>query len=962
MTKATKFAIPQKLPESLRPSLEARWAAFQESAAHAAVPVPMQADFQAVISRVWACSDFVAQSCIREPELLRDLLSSGDLLGDYRADEFEEKLSGLVAGVSTDQALGQVLRRFRRREMVRIAFRDLAGWAPVDEVLRDLSELADACIRMALDCLYRWHCQVHGKPKDSQGKAQPLLVLGMGKLGAHELNYSSDIDLIFVYPQAGSVRKRVSLSLEEFFTQLGRRLIVVLDDNTADGFVFRVDMRLRPFGDAGPLVMDFDMLEDYYQTQGREWERYAMIKARAITGSPDAIHELEQLLRPFIYRRYLDFGTFEQLREMKGMIMREVERRGLQHNVKLGPGGIREVEFIAQAFQLIRGGREAALRSRSLLQVLNELVALDLMPAYAAERLSVAYRYLRRVENRLQEFDDEQTHVLPGDEQGRARLAFSMGCEDWDSFIEQLDEHRQFVHEQFQQVFGTPQTEQDDSDENGLAVLWLGEPTDEEAVERFAREGFDDPAEAWRLLVQTRQAIASRLGKRGRERLDKLMPLLLGAVGDTSAPTVTLSRILHLVEAIAGRSAYLALLVEHPMGLSQLARLCDASPWIATQLTQHPVLLDELLDPRTLYNPPARKQLEQQLAHRLSDIQEDDLEQQMEVLRHFKQSAVLRVAAADVMGATPLMSVSDKLTDIAEVVLARVLALGWEYMIKRHGKPLCSDKGKTRVPGFAVIGYGKLGGIELGYGSDLDLVFLHDSRGEGRSDGAKPLDNAVYFARLGQRVIHLLNTLTPSGILYEVDMRLRPSGASGLLVSSLEAFLQYQQQEAWTWEHQALVRARPVAGDQALAEEFSKVRQSILQRSRDPAALKKEVRDMRERMRTELGNKKAGYFNLKQDVGGIADIEFMVQYCILRYAHDYPDLVEFSDNMRLLDGLARHDLLSAGEAEALGDAYRAFRKRGHQLALQDVDAVVEDWEFVNARETVSAAWSRLMLD
>ncbi|MDX5411053.1 MAG: bifunctional [glutamate--ammonia ligase]-adenylyl-L-tyrosine phosphorylase/[glutamate--ammonia-ligase] adenylyltransferase [Thauera sp.] len=955
--------VIRAIPESLRAEVEAHWAAYSANAAAAGSAPPAQPDFLARLGRVWAGSEFVARSCAREPALLADLLASGDLLGDYAPGELRAKTVQALAGVRDDAELGLALRRLRRREMVRIAWRDLAGWARVDEVLEDLSALADACVAVALDTLHAWQCRDDGTPKTAAGDPQRLVVLGMGKLGARELNFSSDIDLIFAYPEPGQLRGRRGISHEEFFTRLAQRLIQALNDNTAEGFVYRVDMRLRPYGDSGPLAMSFAALEDYYQSQGREWERYAMVKARPIAGDPAAIAELEALLRPFVYRRYLDFGAFEQLREMKALIQRELERRGLRQDIKLGPGGIREVEFIAQAFQLVRGGREPALRERSLLKVLAALVGLDLLPAFAAERLAEAYRFLRRVENRLQAWADEQTHQLPEDGAARLRLACMMGFADWAAFLKALDKHRRFVHGQFEQVFSAPQADTEAKPaESSFEALWAGTLDDTAAHQLLAAAGCEDCGEVLRRLDAFRDSAALRaLGSRGRGRMDRLMPLLLGAISEVPEPTRTFVRVLEVLEAIAGRSAYLALLVEHPMALSQLVQLCAASPWIAEQLARHPLLLDELLDPRQLYAPPGRADLERQLALRLGQIAADDLEQQMDALRQFQKAAMLRVAAADVMGATPLMRVSDHLTDLAEVVLNEVLALCWRHMVGRHGVPGGRAEGRERPVGFVILAYGKLGGIELGYGSDLDLVFLHDSHaGAPRSDGPKPLDNAVFFARLGQRIIHVLNTLTPAGVLYEVDMRLRPSGASGLLVTSLEAFADYQRSEAWTWEHQALVRARPVAGDAGLAEAFAAVRREVLGRPRDGATVQREVREMRERMRQELDQRDPERFDLKQGTGGIADIEFMVQYHVLRYAHEHPKLLVWSDNIRLLETLGAERLLASDEAGLLADAYRAYRKRVHELTLQELPAVVAAGEFAELRAQVGALWRRVM--
>ncbi len=952
------------LPEALRAEVKGRWNVYRQGAAQAHLLPPHQIDFMTVLYRVWAASDFVAHSCIREPALLTDLLDSGDLLGDYAAGEMAAKATAALAGAGDDDELCDALRLLRRREMVRIAWRDLAGWAEVEEVLRDLSDLADACVSSALQRLNHWQCKEMGAPVLEDGTPQSLVVLGMGKLGARELNFSSDIDLIFAYPAPGQLRGRKGASYEEFFTRLAQRLIHALGATTAEGFVFRVDMRLRPYGESGPLVMCFDALEDYYQSQGREWERYAMIKARPIAGDPAQGAQLMAMLQPFIYRRYLDYGAFESLREMKAMIQREVQRKGQEDNIKLGIGGIREVEFIAQAFQLIRGGRQPALQERGLLKVLRQLAQLGYLPAYACERLADSYRFLRRVENRLQEHADRQTHRLPVDPLEQLRLALAMGYPDWVSFVDVLNRHRNFVDSQFQQVFEAQQTDGEEGE--ALQGVWAGTLEAGAACAALQVHGFDadedEAAEALRVLEQFRTGYACRaMSPRGRQRLDRLMPLLLGAAGGTANSGATLLRLVTLLEAIAGRSAYLSLLVEHPMVLSQLVRLCAASPWIAAQIVGHPLLLDELLDARTLYAPLSHAALETQLDQRLAQVPGDDLEQQMEVMRQVKQAAVLRVAAADIMEAIPLMVVSDHLTDIAEVTLTRVLVLAWNHLLSRHGVPRCRVAGKLRDAGFAIIGYGKLGGIELGYGSDLDLVFLHDSEGdEQKTAGPNVLSNAVFFARLGQRIIHLLNTLTPSGVLYEVDMRLRPSGASGLLVSSMESFTSYQRSDAWTWEHQALVRARAVAGDARIAESFTAIRHERLSQRRDSQALRTEVRDMRERMRQELGRDRGGCFDLKQGRGGIADIEFMVQYSVLLWSHDHPELLRYTDNIRLLQGLADAGLMSGETAQLLADAYRAYRARAHQLTLLEESAAVDDGEFREQREAVAGIWDKIM--
>ncbi len=950
----------EPLPESLRPLVECHWNNFLESVG--AVPACLTPERLDELVRVWAVSDFIAQTCIRHPELLVDLIESGDLDRPYPEGHLVERLRAALDCTGDDNTLGVALRRFRRREMVRIAWRDIAGRADLAEVTGTLSDLADACIDQALARLHDWHVAQWGEPVGVEsGEPQRLVVLGMGKLGARELNFSSDIDLIFTYPEEGETRGgRRAIANQEFFIRLGQRLITALNQTTAEGFVFRVDMRLRPFGESSALAIGFDAVEAYYQVHGREWERYAMIKARVVAGDREAGAALMETLRPFVYRRYIDFGAFESLRDMKAMIEQEVRRKGMEENVKLGAGGIREVEFIGQAFQLIRGGREPALRIRPILAVLAAVRDFEWLPGFVVRELVDAYTFLRTVEHRLQELADQQTHNLPADPVGRTRLAFAMGFADWPPFEKRLRAHMQRVHSHFDQVFAAPQTEHAETDRLDLTGVWRGSQDETQAAEALRAAGFRDAEALISPIAALRESRACRsLSAGGRGRLDRLMPLLLGAAGGTDNADETLRRLLRLVESITRRTAYLALLVENPVALSQLVRLCAASPWISDLLARHPLLLDELLDPRTLYEPPGRDELAFDLRQRLQGIDPDDLEQQMEVLRHFRHGNVLRVAAADVMEAIPLMVVSDHLTWIAEVILDEVLAIAWRHLIARHGRPPCGER--VCDSGFAIVGYGKLGGIELGYGSDLDLVFLHSAEGDGRmTDGEKPIDSAVFYARLAQRIIHLLATRTAAGALYEVDIRLRPSGSSGLMVSSTSAFTRYQREDAWTWEHQALVRARVVAGDPEVAERFAAVRRETLTRDRNRELLRTEVREMRERMRRELDKGDESGFDLKQGSGGIADIEFVVQYGVLAWAHAHPALLEYTDTIRLLSGLAGAGVLQEADTALLSDAYRVYRNEVHRRTLQEQPAVVEPAPFAEYRNEVTRIWRGLM--
>ena len=932
------------------------WAQCLEAVTAAGIALPAD-ELEAQALGVFEASEFAALACTRHPALLHGLATRGDLTRTYEAGAMRDRLQAALADVSDETGLHSALRRFRREQMVRIVWRDLARLASLAETLEDLTELADVCVDAALQRLHAWTAAQYGAPRDAEGRDQRLVVIGMGKLGARELNLSSDIDLIYAFEAEGETDGARALSNGEFFLRLGQRLTRALDAVTADGYVFRVDLRLRPFGDAGPLVMSFDAFEDYYQSQAREWERYAMIKARVVAGDREAGARLTDLLRPFVYRRYLDFGAIESLRDMKRLISRELHKKGMDANVKLGPGGIREIEFIGQAFQLIRGGRDRDLQIRPILAVLERIAERNLLPSYVVRELNEAYAFLRLVENRVQAWRDEQTHLLPADEVGRLRLARAMGFADWEGFSVVLERHRRRVQGHFDSVFAAPQAEGES--ERPLTVLWRRPGSPGESQRSLGEAGFDDPAAAQVRLDAFRDTPALRyLGVRGRDRMDQLMPLVLEAVAQAPSPGVTLDRVLDLLEAVARRTAYLALLVENPLALSQLVRLTAESPWIAGELTRHPLLLDELLDPRRLYQPLRLDELRTELAAQLAAVDPEDDEQQMERLRLFARGNRLRVAAADLAGMIPLMVVSDYLTWIAEAASGAVLDHAWRYLAARHGRPSgVEGDGK----GFAVIGYGKVGGLELGYGSDLDLVFLHaDTSATGTTDGDRPIANDLFYVRLGQRMIHLYTARTGSGVLYDVDMRLRPSGNAGLLVSSLQAFASYQQSDAWTWEHQALLRARPIAGDARVAAQFESIRREVLSRPHDPAALCDGVREMREKMRATLDRSGKGRFDVKQGPGGVADIEFMVQYSVLRWAHQHPDLLDWTDNVRQLASLARHRLLEGDTAERLADAYRAFRAVIHRNALQELPALAPDDQLADERAMVRGLWRTLM--
>jgi glutamate-ammonia-ligase adenylyltransferase len=867
-----------------------------------------------------------------QPELAAELAPAVPPL------EAAELAAWLAAETPTEDSLKKLLRRLKQRAMARIAGRDLSGAADLAEVVEGMSLVADAAVAVALQIVEAGLVERYGVPQNAAGERQHLIVVGMGKLGGRELNVSSDIDLIFVYPEdgdtAGNNAGARSISNFEFFTRLGRGLINALADVTGDGQVFRVDMRLRPNGDSGPLVCSFEMLENYFITQGREWERYAWIKARPMTG--DRWEELEAIRRPFVFRKYLDFGTINAMRDLHAQIRREVAKKDMANNVKLGPGGIREIEFIAQVFQLIRGGRDRALQVKPTLEVLKLLVDRNQLELDAVVELSSAYRFLRRLEHRLQYLDDAQTHALPENPDDQARVAQAMGFANYEALLMELDDHRHNVARHFEAVFADP-NEQNHS----LDPVWAH--ADGHAAE-LEKLGFRDTAALCARLAAIRGGVRyQQMSEQAKGRFDALIPRAIqaaAAAGSAASPDDTLSRILDLLEAIGRRSAYLALLQQYPQALEQVAKIAGASSWAADYLLKHPILLDELLDPRLLEMAPDWHGFRQQLAEQTDEL-EPDTERQMDALREAHHAQLFRLVSQDVAGLLRLETLSDHLSELADILVDRAIALAWRKLLKRH----------CETPAFAVIGYGKLGGKELGYASDLDLVYLYD-------DPAP--EAAEVYAKLGTRLNTWLSTRTSAGILFETDLRLRPNGDSGLVASSLEAFRQYQLENAWVWEHQALTRARFVAGDPAIGTAFETIRREILCQQRDIAKLRAEVLAMRAKMRDNLATKgEAGVFDLKQNPGGLVDVEFIVQYLILAHACEHPELTGNLGNIALLRIAAACSLIPADLAEQARDAYRAYRRLQHLRRLNNLDSRIDAALVAQHVVPVRALWSHV---
>ena len=943
------------VPEELRDTVERWWERACARQSFVDTYHALTERHREELVRVVAASEFVASALIQDPQSLQwfcqhDARTAYDANAGYEAQ---------ASSAPTIEQAQSILREWRRRAMLRIAWRDVAGTAPVTETLQAVSDLADATIRAAALAAQLHLLPIFGKPHSSKESSSPFIILGMGKLGGRELNFSSDIDLVFLSAEAGETAGPRIVDNEEYFNRLGREIIRLLDERNADGFVFRVDMRLRPFGESGPLVVSLASLEDYLQQHGRDWERYAWIKARAIVGAGAYSSAYDEFVRPFVYRRYLDFGVFESLRNMKALIVREVARRDLEHHLKLGKGGIREVEFIVQSMQLVRGGSDRRLQNPALLDVLPLLAGSKLVSEKDIAELTAAYLELRKAENALQMIRDQQTHSLPQDPLDRARLALSMGFSDWAGTAARLESTLDKVAAQFDALlFGTPDAQRRHDD---IGVAWL-DSDDAQIDEELANSGFPrgEIAAVGAILEAYRHAAPyRRLDEAGHRRLFVILARLLKSAAQHAAPAIVVQRVLRVLEAIGTRASYLALLKEQPAALDRLIEVCAISGFLSRQIADFPLLLDELIDAKAFDELPSRQGFTLELAARTERLLPDDPERQVEALRQFQKAAVFAVALADLTGRLPLMRVSDRLTDIAELIIQCCMDLAWQQMTHMYGTPYCGeDPAHLRPVVVAVAGYGKLGGLELGYASDLDLVFLHDSAGSIQlTDAERPLDNVMFFLRLGQRIVHLLTMHSAAGRLYEVDMRLRPNGKGGFLMTGIDAFERYQQTDAWTWEHQALLRARAVAGDTKLCGAFEAVRRRSLSLAVRRDNLRTDVLEMRLRMRRELSRSGSGQFDIKQDAGGIADIEFLVQYWVLAAAQAHPELLTYSDNIRQLEGLAAVGLVDDATAAWLKETYISYRTVLHHLSLEgDDQRIVAAAPYAEMRARLVEIW------
>jgi glutamate-ammonia-ligase adenylyltransferase len=890
----------------------------------------MKSSDEAYVQHAVVCSPFVAKLFTKDGGLLTDLLVN--LHQEYQLSEMQNFLAH--QNIFDETSLKQALRRLRQHVMARVIVRDLNGLADLMEVMRTTSNIAECAINTSIDYLNTWLVETFGQPVNPEGIPQKFIVIGMGKLGGYELNVSSDIDLIFAYESEGETAGEKSISNQDYFTRLAKKLIAAIDEITEDGFVFRVDMRLRPFGGEGALVSNLDALEEYYQNNGREWERYAWIKGREVTGGS----QVSKLLKPFVFRKYLDFGAFASMRDLKIQIQRDVNSKGMHDNIKLGRGGIREIEFIAQVFQLIRGGQDASLQVKPTLSVLALLKNKGLLPEGVVAELSEAYVFLRNLEHRLMYVDDAQTQELPKSDEAKARIAKAMCFKNWDEFLVKLNAYRQQVQQHFDETFSDANTTQGELEVESF--IWNGSVAEQESVLALQKLGFIDGPETLRRLTTLRQGSRYRqLPELSRQRFDALMPLVISLAASMQNSDTTLMRIIDLLESICRRASYLALLAEHPQAMQLLIKLCSSSPWLTNYLVQHPILLDELLDTRTLYTAPDFSILRVDLLSRLTEVQ-GDVEREMDVFRHFKHANIFRFAVQDINGELSPEKLSDYLSELAQLILSVSLDVIWPNVRGKH----------LDVPKFAVIGYGKLGGKELGYASDLDIIFLYDDDSS---------EAGEVYARFAQRINNWFNSLTSAGLLYETDMQLRPDGNSGLLVSGVAAFKEYQMQKAWVWEHQAITRARFVAGGKEIGDAFEKIRIEVITQQRDSEVLKLEVQSMREKMRSAQ-HIEANMFDIKHSIGGIIDVEFLVQYLVLAHAKQYLQLTGNIGNIGLLRLLASLNIIDQDLAEKVVLAYRDYRHTQHMLKLQGAAHLRVEMSTVSEHAAaVKALWNNV---
>lgn len=945
-----------ELPESLQKISTLKCEKLNSLLQTQQLQLPCDESFLSNLRFCFAVSEFISDSILQFPSWFIQTHQLGYLYQPFNKDNFSELFNSLLNPDSlySESDFYQALRIFRRQMMTRIAWRDLCNIATFKETITELSTLADYVITLCIDYLSILLQKQFGTPIASNGKPSDFIVLALGKLGSFELNFSSDVDLIFCY-------SKTKPEFEKYFFRLAQMLINALSRTTVDGFVFRVDMRLRPYGSGGPIVCSAAAITNYYQNHGREWERFALAKARLINPSLSG-HNLMHTIHQFVYRRYIDFSIIEALRDIKNLILRE--SHSLENNVKRGEGGIREVEFIVQVFQLIHGGKETWFQNPSIFAMLPKLADYNCLSQSVVNELLEAYVFLRTTEHHLQEMQDQQTQTLPSDPNEQLKLALSLRFTEWEKLIAALKQYRLTVAKHFNKMVSPVHDIHQSSITLNVQLLKFVQKdlSEQDTHALFISMGCKEMFDVILTHFQTLQRSYNYNAMHAsiRPKLTLFLQQILPLAFETTNAAITVYRLTLLLEKIIRRSVYIVLLIENSLAMIQLIKLISISPWISEQLINYPFLLDELIDKKTLYNPYSTEKLNDQLQQHMLSIPVDDLEAQMDCLRRFKQIQVLRLAASDATNVLPLMKVSDHLSNTACVIVSYAQRIAWRTLVTLHGYPVVNDE-QLKADSFAIVAYGKLGGIELGYASDLDLVFLHaECEAMDMTDGEKSISTLQFFLRMAQRIIHILNIGTALGKLYDVDTRLRPSGSSGLLVASIEHYSNYQMHSAWTWEHQALVRARMITGSKVLFEKFTAIRLAVLCKIRDTHRLQNEVSTMRKKMFEQQPVHALDLFDVSNDIGGIKDIEFIVQYLALNYAHQEPKIIFFSDNIRILDALSHYGILTDNEAESLSEIYRKFREITHRMALQNEKPIVPKMEYGSSIAIVNRFWQRFL--
>jgi len=919
------------------------------------------------ILAVWYASPFIRRVSMSQPRFLQSLLANNELNKNYGIVEYQHFLSETFVNI---ESVGQLQRRLRKKRVAafaRIAWRDVKQYTSVQQTLNELSFFAEVCIQGTLQWCFEW-LQSQTKSDDFVKKLkQEIVIFALGKLGGGELNFSSDVDIVFAYvDQAENKSEEVQQGhvgqASEFYLRVVQLFIKVLSEQTQDGFVFRVDTRLRPFGDSGSLIPSFSSIDQYFQIHGRDWERYAWQKARVIAGDQQAGEQFLHEITPFIYRRYLDYGAMQSLRKMKALIDTKARQEVAKENLKIGFGGIREIEFIAQMFQLIYGGKDVSLRLHSTLRALEQLEVQGLLSSDWAAKLTKAYLFLRKLENALQLRDDQQIHSLPSDHKQQEHYVYLLGMKNWQEFYAEYEKQTNIVNVIYQSLLKSEEsTDAEEIEFGGFSNIWLQMNDKEFCLDVLTKYFEADANKIYQQLHDFQQSsLVKKLIPVARERLDGFVPMFLQQLLQFEEPLQVFNRFLNILKKIVQRSTYVALLVENKNKLASLFKLIDASSWIAQYLATHPLLLDEVLGMDEDYEPPSVTEMQSQLTISLANT-DDGLERFMESLREFKHAQMIQIAAADVVESFPIMKVSDHLSWLAEVCISSAVQYAYKELKNKYGNPQCVADSQTYVPEVLIVEYGKLGGLELGYGSDLDVVFLHNSVGEScKTSGENQIHNDVFFTRLVQRTIHILSALTAGGKVFDTDLRLRPHGESGPIICSLAAYENYLMNDAWLWELQALVRARAITGSRALQDNFIETRQKILCQERKVDDVRVSIVDMRNKMLEAKASKSLADFNIKNDTGGLVDIEFIVQFLVLSYAYKHPEICRHTDNIRILDACSQAGLLERENAQELKEIYLRYRKYLHQLSLKLLSEVVDIDLFASERGVVQNYWASLL--